>query len=232
MSSGRSSNLCTSLPELDCSNQGSRVVSSCNEGATMIGLSQIPLRSLLAMICAIALLPGEGVAYPSPPLQQGATPSSTAQAVKIPSEQLDSLVAPIALYPDPLLAQILAASTYPLEIVQLQQWLAQNKDLKDKQLADAVAKQSWDPSIQALAALPDVVKLLGDNIQWTTDLGNAFLSQQSDVMDAVQRMRKKAQDKGTLKSTEQQTVETKVIEQKSVIVIEQANPQVVYVPFL
>ena len=196
----------------------------------MIGLSQIPLRSLLAMICAIALLPGEGVAYPSPPLQQGATPSSTAQAVKIPSEQLDSLVAPIALYPDPLLAQILAASTYPLEIVQLQQWLAKNKDLKDKQLADAVAKQSWDPSIQALAALPDVVKLLGDNIQWTTDLGNAFLSQQSDVMDAVQRMRKKAQDKGTLKSTEQQTVETKVIEQKSVIVIEQANPQVVYVP--
>ena len=196
----------------------------------MIGLSQIPFRSLLAMICAIALLPGEGVAYPSPPLQQGATPSSTAQAVKIPSEQLDSLVAPIALYPDPLLAQILAASTYPLEIVQLHQWLAKNKDLKDKQLADAVAKQSWDPSIQALAALPDVVKLLGDNIQWTTDLGNAFLSQQSDVMDAVQRMRKKAQDKGTLKSTEQQTVETKVIEQKSVIVIEQANPQVVYVP--
>src|SRR6516225_4119873 len=118
MSSGRSSNLCTSLPELDCSNQGSRVVSSCNEGVTMIGLSQIPFRSLLAIICAIALLPGEGVAYPSPP-QQATTPSSTAQAAKIPTEQLDSLVAPIALYPDPLLAQILAASTYPLEIVQL-----------------------------------------------------------------------------------------------------------------
>jgi hypothetical protein len=195
----------------------------------MTALSQIPFRSLLAIICAIALLPGEGVAYPSPP-QQATTPSSTAQAAKIPTEQLDSLVAPIALYPDPLLAQILAASTYPLEIVQLQQWLAQNKDLKDKQLADAVAKQSWDPSIQALAALPDVVKLLGDNIQWTTDLGNAFLSQQGGVMDAVQRMRKKAQDKGTLKSTEQQTVETKVVEQKSVIVIQQASPQVVYVP--
>jgi hypothetical protein len=134
------------------------------------------------------------------------------------------------LYPDPLLAQLLAASTYPLEIVQLQQWLAKNQNLKDKTLADAVAKQPWDPSIQALAALPDVVKLMGENIQWTTDLGNAFLAQQSEVMDTVQRMRKKAQDKGTLTSTEQQRVETRVVENKSVIVIEQANPQVVYVP--
>ena len=102
--------------------------------------------------------------------------------------------------------------------------------MKDKALADAVAKQPWDPSVQALAALPDVVKRLADDIQWTTDLGNAFLAQQSDVMDAVQRMRKKAQDTGNLKSTEQQKVETKVIENKSVIVVEQANPQVVYVP--
>ena len=93
-----------------------------------------------------------------------------------------------------------------------------------------MAKQSWDPSVQALAALPEVVKRLGDDIQWTADLGNAFLAQQSDVMDAVQRMRKKAHEKGTLKATEQQKVETKVVENKSVIVIEQANPQVVYVP--
>ena len=152
------------------------------------------------------------------------------QAAKIPPDQLDSLVAPIALYPDPLLAQTLAASTYPLEIIQLQQWLGRNSTLKDKALADAVAKQQWDPSIQALAALPDVVKRLADDIQWTTDLGNAFLAQQNDVMDAVQRMRKKAQDTGNLKSTEQQKVETSVIENKSVIVVEQANPQVVYVP--
>jgi len=161
---------------------------------------------------------------------QESTASSQSQAAKIPPEQLDSLVAPIALYPDPLLAQTLAASTYPLEIIQLQQWLERNKSLKDKALADAVSKQSWDASIQALAALPDVVKRLADDIQWTTDLGNAFLAQQSDVMDAVQRMRKKAQDKGNLKSTEQQRVETKVIESKSVIVVEQANPQIVYVP--
>jgi len=186
-------------------------------------------RSLLVMLCTVALVPGDTLAYMPSPWQAPAS-SPENRAPKIPPDQLDSLVAPIALYPDPLLAQTLAASTYPLEIIQLQQWLEKNKDLKDKALADAVAKQPWDPSIQALAALPEVVKRLADDIQWTTDLGNAFLAQQSDVMDAVQRMRKKAQDKGNLKSTEQQKVETKVIENKRVIVVEQASPQVVYVP--
>jgi len=185
-------------------------------------------RPLIAILCAITLIPGNTFAYS---FQQSSAPKpTTAQTTKFAPDQLDSLVAPIALYPDPLLAQVLAASTYPLEIVLLEQWLDKNKNLKDKELADAVAKEPWDPSIQALAALPDVVKLMGDNIKWTTDLGNAFLAQESDVMDAVQRMRKKAQDKGNLKSTEQQTVETRVVQNKSVIVIEQANPQVVYVP--
>ena len=186
-------------------------------------------RSLLAILCSVLLLPGDTLGFtpqqPAPP----ASPAGT-QAAKLPPEQLDSLVAPIALYPDPMLAQVLAASTYPLEIVLLQRWLDSNKNLKDKALADAVAKQPWDPSVQAMAALPEVVKRLGDDIQWTVDLGNAFLSQQSDVMDAVQRMRKRAQDKGSLQTTEQQKVETRVVENKSVIVIEQANPQVVYVP--
>jgi hypothetical protein len=181
------------------------------------------------MLCVIVLLAGDTLADISFP-SQATTSSQPAQAAKIPPDQLDSLVAPIALYPDPLLAQTLAASTYPLEIIQLQQWLGQNKNLKDKTLADAVAKQPWDPSIQALAALPDVVKRLADDIRWTTDLGNAFLAQEGDVMDAVQRMRKKAQDKGNLKSTEQQKVEVKTIESSPVIVIEQADPQVVYVP--
>jgi len=186
-------------------------------------------RYLLAIMCTFAVLPGDSLAYmPSPRAAQVASPQN--QAAKIPPDQLDSLVAPIALYPDPMLAQTLAASTYPLEVIQLQQWLAKNPGLKDKALADAAMKQPWDPSIQALAALPEVVKRLADDIQWTTDLGNAFLAQQSDVMDAVQRMRKKAQDTGNLKSSEQQKVETKVIESKSVIVVEQANPQVVYVP--
>jgi len=164
---------------------------------------------------------------------QNPPPASATQsgAVKIPPEQLDSLVAPIALYPDPLLAQTLAASTYPLELVQLQQWLKKNSGLKDKALADAVAKQPWDPSIQSMAALPEVVNRLANDIQWTADLGNAFLAQQKDVMDAIQRMRTKAQEKGTLKSTEQQKVETQVVENgQSVIVIQQTNPEVIYVP--
>jgi hypothetical protein len=185
-------------------------------------------RYCLAVLCSAVIVPIDG---PFGAQSQPQTnPTTQQEAAKIPPDQLDSLVAPIALYPDPLLAQTLAASTYPLELIQLQQWLAKNPGLKDKALADAVAKQPWDPSIQAMAALPDVVKRLADDIQWTTDLGNAFLAQQSDVMDAVQRMRKKAQDKGNLKATEQQKVETKVIENKSVIVVEQANPQVVYVP--
>lgn len=150
--------------------------------------------------------------------------------MSIPAEQLDSLVAPIALFPDPVLAQVLAASTYPLELLQLHQWLQKNPGLKDKALLDAVEKQPWDPSIQAMAALPDLVKRLADDVQWTTDLGNAFLAQQSDVMEAVQRMRRKAHDKGTLTSTPQQTVQTQVVEREQVIVIEQADPEVIYVP--
>src|SRR5258705_11758291 len=138
----------------------------------------------------------------------------------IPNEKLDALVAPMALYPDPLLSQVLVASTYPMEIVQLQQWLGTHKYLKDKALVEAVEKEGWDPSIQAMAALPDAVKQPAENIKWTTDLGNAFLAQQSDVMDAVQRMRMKAKGAGNLKSTDQQKVETKVVESKTVVVIE------------
>ena len=187
------------------------------------------LRQFTAVSCSFLL-----ISFEAPAFAQEPAPSQEAaaqeQAPKIPDDQLDSLVAPIALYPDPLLAQVLAASTYPLEIMQLQQWLAKHKDLKDKALEDAVMKENWDPTVQALAALPDVVKRLADDIQWTTDLGNAVLAQQSDVMAAVQRMRQKAEGTGNLKSNEQMKVETKVVENKSVIVIEQSNPQVVYVP--
>ena len=159
------------------------------------------------------------------------TAAATGQkAGRIPNDQLDSLVAPIALYPDPLLAQVLAASTYPLEIVQLQQWLARNKDLKGEALTKAVKKQDWDPSVQAMASFPDVVKQLAENIEWTSELGNAFLAQHQDVMKAVQRMRVKAQSTGNLKSTEQQKVEAREVEGKTVVVIEPASPQVVYVP--
>jgi hypothetical protein len=183
------------------------------------------IRVFVAVVCFSSLVPGDAAFVASQQQADNAQP-----AVKIPPEQLDSLVAPIALYPDPLLSQTLMASTYPLEIVQLQQWLSQHKDLKDKALADAVAKQPWDPSVQAMAATPDAVKRLADDITWTTDLGNAFLAQQSDVMDAVQRMRAKAKEKGNLKSTEQQKVETQTVENKQVIVVQPSNPEVVYVP--
>jgi hypothetical protein len=180
------------------------------------------------LLCAVSLVPASG----STLVRANSLAASRAsqEASRIPADQLDSLVAPIALYPDPLLSQTLVASTYPLELMQLAQWLERNKNLKDKGLADAVSKQPWDPSIQAMAALPDVVKRLTDDIQWTTDLGNAFLAQQGDVMDAVQRMRKKAQDTGALQSNAQQRVETQVVEEKTVVVIEQADPEVVYVP--
>ena len=168
----------------------------------------------------------------APATQPSAKPDEAAgkSAEKLSPEQIEALVAPIALYPDDLLVQTLVASTYPLEIIQLQQWLAKHKDLKDKALVDAVAKEPWDPAIQSMAGIPEVVKRLADDVQWTTDLGNAFLAQQADVMDAVQRMRKKAQDKGALKTNEQQKVETKVVEEKTVIVVESANPEVIYVP--
>src|SRR5258705_4747804 len=209
--------------------RGSRVRRlEMNPKVIRTGLSQTVARCLVATICAGRLLPCNLiVAAPRPSQDQ-----SAAQPVKVPPDQLDALVAPIALYPDNLLSQTLVASTYPLEIIQLQQWLDKHKDLsKDqKKLADAVQKEPWDPSIQAMAALPDVVKRLADDIQWTTDLGNAFLAQQKDVMDAIQRMRAKAQGKGALQSNQQQRVETQVVESKQVIVIEQANPQVVYVP--
>ena len=186
------------------------------------------IQTLIAIVCAVALVPGDLTLLAQSTPTEGSTAGG--EAARVPPEQLDSLVAPIALYPDPMLSQTLVAATYPLEIIQLQQWLTQNKNLKDKALADAVKKQDWDPSIQAMATLPDVVKQMADNIKWTTDLGNAFLAQQNDVMDAVQRMRKKAKDAGNLKSTDQQKVETQVIENKQVIVVQQASPEVVYVP--
>ena len=164
------------------------------------------------------------------------TTSDADQAPKLPPDQLDSLVAPIALYSDPLLAQTLAASTYPLEVMQLQQWMEKNKGLNDKALADAVAKQPWDPSVQGLVVYPDVVTRMADNIQWMTDLGNAFLAQQSDVMDAVQRMRAKAQGTGNLKTSAQQVVKTETVGGgtsgggRQVITVEPAQPDVVYVP--
>src|SRR5580704_6540800 len=122
-------------------------------------------KNAVAVLCSLLLLQ---VCDAVQTQDQAAASGQQEPAAKIPADQLDSLVAPIALYPDPMLAQVLAASTYPLEIVQLQQWLEKNKTLKDKALADAVANQPWDPSVQGLAEMPDLVKRLASDVQWTT----------------------------------------------------------------
>src|SRR5580658_2964992 len=119
-------------------------------------------QSLTAVLCVLSLAPADTAVYARQPQQQDA--SADQAAAMIPNDQLDSLVAPIALYPDPLLSQVLVASTYPLEIIQLQQWLEKHKDLKGDALVAAVEKEDWDPSIQAMAALPDAVKQLAENI--------------------------------------------------------------------
>ncbi len=144
----------------------------------------------------------------------------------LPPEQLEALAAPIALYPDSLLGQILMASTYPLEIVRADRWVRANKNLKGDALTTALEEQNWDPSVKSLVNFPDVLSMMSEKLDWTQQLGDAMLSQQAGLMDAVQRLRVRAQAAGNLQSTEQQ----KVVVQEKTIVIEPAQPEVVYVP--
>jgi hypothetical protein len=145
-------------------------------------------------------------------------------------QQLNNLVVPIALYPDLLLGQVLVASTYPLEVVEANQWLQRNNNLSGRELMDAAKQQPWDPSVQALVAIPDALAMLAQDVSWTTDLGNAFLAQQAEVMSAIQQMRAQARANGRLSSTPQQTVTTADQDGQEAIVIEPANPQIIYVP--
>jgi Protein of unknown function (DUF3300) len=161
------------------------------------------------------------LALPGGPL--GAAESG-AQTFK--PEEIDQLIAPIALYPDELISQIFMASTYPLEVVEADRWAKQNKNLKGDALAQALEKQDWDPSVRSLVNFPEVLSKMSEKLDWTQKLGDAFLSQQKEVMDAVQRLRAQAQAAGNLQTTEQQ----KVIVEEKIIKIEPANPQVVYVP--
>ena len=161
------------------------------------------------------------------------SPSDTAiqqSPSAISAHDLANLVAPIALYPDALLAQVLVACTYPLEVVEAQQWLQQNAALPNRELLEAAQQQNWDPSVQALVAFPGVLALLNRNVRWSTDLGNAFLAQQSDVMSAIQTLRAQARESGQLASTPQLSVNTEVQGDRSAIEIQPANPQIIYVP--
>ena len=166
------------------------------------------------------------------PIQLRASPQSQAAgqnqppAAQLTPEQLQEIVAPIALYPDALVAQILAASAYPTQIVEAGRFLQQNPNLKDAALGAEVDKQDWDPSVKALTQFPSVLADMDKNLSWTSELGDADVNQQADVMNAVQFMRQKAQEAGNLKTTPQQTVAT----DGNAIVIQPANPQVVYVP--
>jgi hypothetical protein len=183
---------------------------------------------MIGIVCVLACL-----AFPTGVLmaQQAAPPAQSMPPAKpLPADQLETLVAPIALYPDPLVSQVLVASTYPLEVVEAEQWLRNNGNLKGQLLMDAARQQSWDASVQALVAFPDVLATLNQDVAWTTALGNAFLAQQSDVMAAVQRMRSRAQANGRLSSTPQQTVTTETQGGQTAIEIAPADPQVIYVP--
>ena len=181
------------------------------------------VRRAQCLVCVPLLAGGLLVAQQPPPAAQ-------APPQLLSPQQLDTMVAPIALYPDALLSQVLVASTYPLEIAEAAQWLEQNRNLQGAQLVDAARQQNWDPSIQALVVFPDVLNRLNSDIRWTTDLGNIFLAQQADVMNAVQRMRAQAMAAGKLRSNGQQTVTTEMQGDQSAIDIQPANPEVVYVP--
>src|SRR5215471_18795360 len=189
-------------------------------------LQSVPATALVASLCAWMAAPGQLSLF----AQETPAQESEADLAPLSADQLDALVAPIALYPDPLLAQCLAASTYPLDIVEAQEWIARNPNLKGDELADAIEKQDWDPSVQALAQVPDALKVLSQDIKWTTDLGDAFLAQQNDVMEAVQRLRAKARDAGKLGSSEQMSVESTTSDGEDVVAIEPTDPEVVYVP--
>jgi hypothetical protein len=188
------------------------------------------LWSMLTMLLIVgAAVPAEQAAAPAQTPAQTAAP---AQPFK--PEELEQIVAPIALYPDSLLAQVFMASTYPLEIVQAARWQKEHPDVKGDAVSKAVEKETWDASVKSLVAFPDVLTMMNEKLDWTQKLGDAFLAQQKDVMDAVQRLRVKAKEAGNLKSGKEQTVKTEAAPAGAaapqIIIIESKDPEVIYVP--
>lgn len=185
-----------------------------------------PASLLTALL--LALTPALAQQGQSPP---AAGADAVAPAAKTFSQQeLDQLMAPIALYPDALLAQILMASTYPLEVVEAARWSKANSKVTGKALEDAMAKQSWDPSVKSLTSVPQVLQQMNERLDWMQKLGDAFLAQQQDVMNTVQALRAKAAAAGNLKTTEQQVVKTQTQGSQTIYVVESPKPDVVYVP--
>jgi hypothetical protein len=190
-------------------------------------------------LCAVPLMLMWGLAA-APARAQDAIAAVQAQTpieAKLPEGQIEQLVAPIALYPDPLLTQVLMASTYPLEVVEAARWSHDNSMVKGHALQDAMQTQPWDPSVKALTAVPQTLQMMSDKLDWTQQLGDAFLAQQQDVLDAVQKLRAEAQAAGNLQSTPQQVVTTEApaagaaaASGRKPIVIEPVDPDVYYVP--
>jgi Protein of unknown function (DUF3300) len=167
--------------------------------------------------------------------QQSSTPATPAQAqpddTLLKPEQLEALVAPIALYPDALLANMLAAATYPLEVVEADRWVKERKNLKGDALKAEVDKKSWDDSVKALTATPSVLDTMSDKLDWTKSLGDAMLAQQADLMDAIQRLREKARANNKLVSNKQQKVSVQQQDNRQLIMIEPTDPNTMYVPY-
>ncbi|MGA8497828.1 MAG: DUF3300 domain-containing protein, partial [Xanthobacteraceae bacterium] len=182
---------------------------------------------LLAVALLLAVPQAASAQTPPPPSQPASAPSQQL----LTAGQLDALVAPIALYPDALLSEILMASTYPLEVVEADRWVNANKTLQGDALKAALDKQNWDDSIKSLAATPDVLDLMSNKLDWTQQLGDAVLAQQPDVMDAIQRLRVKAQANNKLQSTSQQTVTTQSTGGRQYIYIAPTDPDEIYVPY-
>ena len=193
------------------------------------GKALIALALLMADPIAIAAQTADNPPDPNGTPQQATKSAPDAELLK--PEQLEALAAPIALYPDELLANVLAASTYPLEVVQADRWLKERKTLKGDALKKEVEKQSWDNSVKALSSTPDVISMMSDKIDWTKSLGDAVLAQQADVMDAIQRLRSKAYDNKKLVTNKQQKVSVQAQESKQAIVIESTSPDTMYVPY-
>jgi hypothetical protein len=181
---------------------------------------------LLALALLLAV-PQLASAQTPPPSQPASAPSQQL----LTAGQLDALVAPIALYPDALLSEILMASTYPLEVVEADRWANANKTLQGDALKAAIDQQNWDDSIKSLAATPDVLDMMSNKLDWTQQLGDAVLAQQPDVMDAIQRLRVKAQANNKLQSTSQQTVTTQSTGGRQYIYIAPTDPDEIYVPY-
>ncbi|WP_221764447.1 DUF3300 domain-containing protein [Methyloradius palustris] len=186
----------------------------------------------LALIFSTIAQAQDDYAQPPMPPQSGDTnPSQQPPQPQFSQQELDQMLAPIALYPDALLSQVLMASTYPLEVVQAARWSRANPDLKGDQAVKAAQQNNWDPSVISLTAFPQILGMLDEKLEWTERLGDAFLEQQPQVMDTVQGLRQKAMAAGNLQSNDQVQVNQQAQQGQTVIVIQQAAPQVVYVPY-